>query len=46
MVKQVYNYLLIQKKQKIKAGTITARSCHTAIWSYCTTVTSASYLYS
>ncbi len=34
------SFVLIQKKQKIKAGTIIARSCRTAMFIFCTTVTS------
>ncbi len=36
-----FSFALMQKKQKIKAGRMTAPSCRTAMWSGCTTVASA-----
>lgn len=40
------SFVLIEKNQKIKAGRIRCRSCHTAMLNFCTTVASALYLYS
>ena len=41
-----FSFVLIQKKQKIKAGKITALSCRTAMCNFGATVASAFYLYS
>jgi len=36
----IFSFFLIKKKQKIKAGKITALSCHAAMFRFCATVTS------